>query len=207
MPVDDDATARWNRRYLGGDAPREPAEAVVELLEDLPPGRALDVAGGAGRHAIWLAQRGWDVLLVDAAEIGLRLAGERAHAAGATLKVLQRNLMAEPLPTGRFDLVVVVAFLDRDVLDAVPDALVPGGRLVFVQPTTTNLERHDRPPRRFLLEPGEMARIGDRLGLEVEVCDEGWWPDGRHQARLRARRPVAARRAGSRPAARAPMRS
>ena len=155
----------------------------------------MDVAGGAGRHAIWLAGRGWDVVLVDASEVGLRLAGERAHMAGVTLQVLQRNLMDDPLPPGPFDLVVVVAFLDRGVLDAIPDVLAPGGRLAFVQPTTTNLERHDRPPRRYLLEPGEMARIGARLGLEVEVCDEGWWGDedtGRHQARLLARRPVTA---------------
>ena len=199
MPDDEGTVARWNARYLGGDAPSGPSPVVLPLLEDLPAGRALDVAGGAGRHAIWLAQRGWDVLLVDAAEVGLRLAGRRAHEAQVTLRVLQRDLAADPLPTGPFDLVVVVAFLDHDVLDAVPEVLAPGGRLVFVHPTTTNLERHDRPPRRFLLEPGEMARIGDRLGLEVEVCDEAWWPDDRHQARLRARRPVAA--------ARAPMRA
>lgn len=185
----EDDIARWDERYRGGSAPSEPAAAVVELLEDLPPGQALDVAGGAGRHAIWLAARGWDVLLVDASEVGLRLARERAHEDGVTLRVLQRGLGLEPLPAGPFDLVVVVAFLDHDVLDAVPGVLAPGGRLVFVHPTTTNLERHDRPPRRFLLEPGEMVAIADRLELEVEVCEEGWSVDGRHEARMRARRP------------------
>ena len=187
--MDADPVARWNERYLGGDAPSEPSPAVVDLLADLPPGRAMDVAGGAGRHAIWLADHGWDVLLLDASEVGLRLAGQRAHAAGVTLRVLQRNLVADALPDGPFDLVVIVAFLDLDVLDAVPQVLAPGGRLVFVQPTVTNLERHDRPPRRYLLEPGQMGAIADRLGLEVEVCDEDWWSDGRHQARLRARCP------------------
>ncbi len=186
--MSEDDIARWDERYRGGDAPREPAAAVVELLEDLPPGRAMDVAGGAGRHAIWLAARGWDVVLVDASEVGLRLAGERAHESGVTLRVLRRDLGAEDLPSGPFDLVLVVAFLDHAVLDAVPGVLAPGGRLVFVQPTTANLERHARPPRQFLLETGEMAAVADRLGLEVEVCDEGWQPDGRHLARLRTRR-------------------
>lgn len=188
--MSEDDIARWDERYRGGDAPSEPGAAVVELLEDLPPGRAMDVAGGAGRHAIWLAARGWDVLLVDASEVGLRLAGKRAHEDGVTLRVLRRDLGTEALPSGPFDLVVVVAFLGHDVLDAVPGVLAPGGRLVFVQPTTTTLERQDRPPRRFLLEPGEMATIADRLGLDVEVCDEGWQPDDRHLARLRARRPA-----------------
>ncbi len=101
-----------------------------------------------------------------------------------------RDLDTAPLPTGPFDLVVVVAFLDHRVLDQVPGVLAPGGRLLFVHPTVANLERHDRPPRRFLLDPGEMAAIPRRLGLEVEVCDEGWSADDRHEARLLARRPT-----------------
>ncbi len=47
---------RWDARYADGDAPDEPAISFVELAKDLVPGRALDVAGGAGRHAVWLAR-------------------------------------------------------------------------------------------------------------------------------------------------------
>lgn len=181
---------RWDARYADGDAPVDPAASFVQLAEPLAPGRALDVAGGAGRHGLWLASRGWEVTLVDVSQVGVALARQRARDAGDVLTAEVRDLATAPLPPGPFDLVVVVAFLDRAVLDQVPQVLAPGGRLLFVQPTVTNLERHDRPPRRFLLEPGEAAAIADGLGLEVEVCDEGWSSDGRHEARLLARRPA-----------------
>lgn len=182
--------ARWDARYADGDAPDDPAASFVALAEDLPAGRALDVAGGAGRHALWLAGRGWDVTLVDVSSVGLELARRRAELAGLDITAAVHDLAVEPVPTGPFDLVVVVAFLDHAVLDQVPGVLTPGGRLLMVHPTIRNLERHDRPPRRFLLVPGEIATIAGRLGLEVEVCDEGWSADDRHEARLLARRPA-----------------
>lgn len=188
MATDD--AARWDTRYAAGDLPNAPAASFVELVDGLSPGRALDVAGGAGRHALWLAGRGWDVTLVDASPVAVDLARQRARQAGVDLTAEVRDLDTAPLPAGPFDLVVVVAFLDHQVLAQVPRVLAPGGRCLFVHPTVANLERHDRPPRRFLLEPGEITAIADRSGLEVEVCEEGWSVDGRHEARLLARRPA-----------------
>lgn len=188
MAVDD--AARWDARYAHGDAATEPAAAFVELARGLPPGRALDVAGGAGRHALWLARHGWEVTLADVSPVGVDLAARHARQAGVELATEVGDLDTAPLPAGPFDLVVLVAFLDHHVLDQVPGVLAPGGRLLFVHPTVANLERHDRPPRRFLLEPGEITTIPERLGLEVEICAEGWSGDGRHEARLLARRPA-----------------
>ena len=58
---------KWNDKYAAGfPMPREPAAVLVGLDRFLPRrGRALDVAGGAGRHGIWLAQRGLDVTIAD----------------------------------------------------------------------------------------------------------------------------------------------
>lgn len=182
--------ARWDARYADDDAWVEPATSFVELADGLAAGRALDVAGGAGRHALWLAAHGWEVTLVDVSPVGVAQARRRAQQAGLDITAEVRDLAVEPVPTGPFDLVVVVAFLDRAVLAQVPDVLAVGGRLLMVHPTISNLERHDRPPRRFLLEPGELAAIAGDLGLEIEVSDEGWSADDRHEARLLARRPA-----------------
>jgi tellurite methyltransferase len=182
---------RWDTRYATDGAPEEPSSFVVAQSERLPTtGTALDLAGGAGRHAIWLARRGLAVTLVDVSEVGLALARERADAAGVTISTTCRDLVADPLPPGPFDVVVVHGFLHHDVLDRVPAVMAPAGKLLFSQATTTNLERHDRPPRRFCLRPGEMAEIADRLGLEVVDLAEGWTPDGSHRAELVARRPA-----------------
>lgn len=186
----DDPAARWDARYAAGEAPTEPSAFVVAQADRLPAaGRALDVAGGAGRHAIWLAGRGLDVTLVDVSAEGLQLAEDRARAAGRALRTVQRDLAHEPLPAGPFDVVLVHAFLDHDVLDQVPAVLAPGGWFLFAQATVANLEAHARPPRRYLLERGEMARVADRLGLTVVELGEGWTPEGRHEAHLVARRP------------------
>lgn len=182
--------ARWDARYADGDVPLAPATTVVDHAADLAPGRALDVAGGAGRHALWLAGRGWQVTLVDVSAVGIELARRRAQEAGVAITTVVRDLAAAPLPSGPFDLVVVVAFLDRTVLAQVPRVLAPGGRLLFVHPTVANLERHGRPPGRFLLDPGEISTIADRLDLAVEVCEERWSGDGHHEACLLARRPA-----------------
>lgn len=181
---------RWDARYAEGDAPREPSSFVVAQADRLPAsGVALDLAGGAGRHAIWLARHGLDTMLVDVSEVGLRIAGQRAADAGVTLRALRRDVVVDGPPDGPFDVVVVHGFLDHGVLDRVPAILAPGGLLLFSQATTTNLERHDRPPARFCLAPGEMAEVADRLGLEVVALDEHWTPEGTHRAELVARRP------------------
>ena len=50
--------------------------AYDEFLSGASSGKALDVAGGVGRHAIWLAQRGWQVRLMDISEVGIQQATE-----------------------------------------------------------------------------------------------------------------------------------
>ncbi len=156
---------------------------------DVPrAGRALDVAGGSGRHAVWLAQRGLDVTLVDVSPVGVDLAQRRAAFAGVTINTIVADLETEPLPAGPWDLIVDINYLDRALFDAFARELAPGGWLVFCQPTITNLERHPRPDAPFLLQPDEARTLV--AGLDLVSYDERWFDDdGRHQARVVARRP------------------
>jgi SAM-dependent methyltransferase len=170
---------RWNETWRTRE-PAEPAAFLVEHEALLPrTGRALDVAGGAGRHALWLAARGLDVTLVDVSEVGLA----RAAAANPAVRTERVDLEeGGALPAGPFELVLCWHFLDRAHRDRYVDVLAPGGVLVIAQPTVLNLERHERPSRRFLAEPGELdAWVRDR-DLEIVVSVEGWNGDGRHEA-------------------------
>jgi SAM-dependent methyltransferase len=183
---------KWNARYAKEGASREPSALIVEL-EDLLPrqGRAIDVAGGGGRHAVWLAKRGLDVTLADIAEAGIEIARENASAAGVTLATQTIDLESDPFPEGPWDVILAFHFLLRPLFEVVPRVLAPGGLFVFVHPTRSNLERHPKPGPAFLLEDGEIKAIARGLKLDVVRCEEGWLAEGRHEARLVARRPMA----------------
>jgi 2-polyprenyl-3-methyl-5-hydroxy-6-metoxy-1,4-benzoquinol methylase len=188
-PPGENPRARWDARYRTGAGATDPSSFLLSLEHVLPrSGRALDIAAGRGRHAVWLAGRGLDVTAVDVSEVGLGLAREAAAAAGVRIRTLAADLEREPLPAGPWDLAVCFHYLHRPLLGRVPEALEPGGLFVFCQPTVRNLERHDRPGRRFLLEEGELPHLVSEL--EVLRYEEGWLEEGRHEARLFARRPV-----------------
>ena len=185
--------ARWNAKYEGGaGATAEPSPRLVELRSRLPcEGRALDVAGGAGANAIWLAQQGLESTLIDVSDVALARAAERAAAAGVELRTASVDLERESLPVGPWDLILCSHYLQRELIPAFAAALAPGGRLIWIHPTQTNLERHARPSARFLLAPGEARELVTRAGLELELAREGWVGEGagaRHLAQIVAAR-------------------
>ena len=65
------SAARWDARYAERGWLREPSSTVVDAVGALPPGRAVDLAAGPGRHARWLAARGWSVTAVDVSAVGV----------------------------------------------------------------------------------------------------------------------------------------
>ena len=176
--------ARWRER---GPVPGPPS-LLLTALDLLPDqGRALDLAGGNGRHALWLAERGLSVTLLDVSAVALEQAAAAARAATLPLETVCADLERDPLPAGPWDLILSFHYLNRDLWPRFPELLAPGGILVFVQPTRRNLERHERPGADFLLEEGEAARIAS--GFEVVRLEEDWSAEGRHEALLVARRP------------------
>ncbi len=173
MPNNDQQ--HWNHRYLAGEFGfREPDPFVMEAhknyLQPLLPvaSAGLDLAGGAGHHAIWLAQQGWRMVLADWSESALAIAREKAAALpadntletvqGAALDVLTRFQEQER----RFGFVLVSFFLDRAVLPLLPRVLAPGGLLLYRTYTVDN-ERLGNPrgPRNpeYLLRSQELLEV------------------------------------------------
>jgi SAM-dependent methyltransferase len=183
-----DDRIRWDAKYREASArPRRPSPFLVSVADILPPGgRALDVAGGAGANAVWLAGRGWDVTLADISPVGLSAAREHAQRAGVVLRTLEIDLEQDAFPSGPWDLIVCVHFLWRPLFATIPGELAPGGVLVAVHPTRSNLSRHESPGPRHLLEDGELPGLVS--GLELLKYEEGWTEEGQHDARLAARR-------------------
>jgi SAM-dependent methyltransferase len=180
---------QWDERYRHQPAPAAPASFVVDDLEPWleAPGRALDVAGGAGRNSLWLAERGWLTTLVDISPVAVGLVRQAAKARGVRINTIFADLAAEPLPAGPWDLILIVHYLQRDLFPRFVDRLAPRGLLAFSIATERNLERHERPPRPHLLELGEAEALVD--SLDVLFAAEDWFDDDRHEARIIARKP------------------
>lgn len=184
---------KWQARYAKDDgAPTPPEPFVTEALAQLPrAGRALDVAGGLGRHALALAAHGLQATLLDISPRGLERAHARAAERGLALETLALDLEAAPFPAGPFDVIVVAWFLLPEATwPALARALAPGGHLLYVHPTHENLERHPRPSARFLIAPGDLRARAAQVGLEVVAHEVGWDPRAHHTERLWARRPA-----------------
>jgi SAM-dependent methyltransferase len=141
-----DSTA-WDNRYAAAADlvwTAEPNRFVVEETADLAPGRALDLAAGEGRNAVWLAERGWQLTAVDfsavAVERGRALAGQR----GVLVDWQVADVLPYVPPAGRFDLVLIV-YLHLSagdlatVLRRAATALRAGGVLLVVGHDLANL--------------------------------------------------------------------
>lgn len=181
---------KWDARYRASPPSFTPSPILAELDAVLPRrGRALDVGGGAGRNALALARRGLDVTLADISPVGLDLARAEAERAGIHLETvaLDFELELDAVPAGPWDLILQLHSLHRPLFERYPALLAPGGLLVVVHPTRTNLERHSKPGPDFLLDDGELPGLVP--SLEIVRYEEGWSDEGRHEARLIARSP------------------
>lgn len=178
---------KWDERYSKPGPWQRPAPGwLTELDGELPhAGLGLDVAAGAGRIAVWLARRGLEVMAVDISPVGLALAREAARDEGVKVKTLVRDLSESPLPDGPFAAIACFHYRQVDLFPQLRARLVPGGVLIMECVTQRNLERHDRPSARWLVESNELLHAAQ--GLEVFYYREGWLGD-QHLARLAARR-------------------
>ena len=157
---------RWNQKYRENPgAWREPdpflAWAFSEYIQPLfaHGGRALDLAGGAGRHSIWLAQRGWDVALIDLSETGVELARQNAGPASHIHLVIDDLTQFRASQT-QFDVVMGFYYLERENLPEILKAVRPGGVLLYKTYTTDQLKLPGGPKDALrLLAPGELMRL------------------------------------------------
>ncbi len=152
----------WDERFRIGDhAGSEPDPFLTQLEEYqelLPVGRrALDIACGAGRNAVYLAERGWDVTACDISLVGLRQAQQLARERGVPLQLFCADLETAQLPAAAFDLILCFFYLERKLFPQFQAALRPGGFLVYKTYTWDQLRFPGRPRHStYLLQPQEL---------------------------------------------------
>jgi SAM-dependent methyltransferase len=164
----------WDARYAEkAQWSADPNPMIAAELEDLPPGRAVDLAAGEGRHALWLARRGWEVTAVDFSSVGLDR-GRAAPGGDAVRWVVADVLTWAPTepPAGPGLDLVLVAYLhlpEADTVDLLSRAvgwLRPGGRLVLLGHDVDNLTRGVGGPQ----DPAILHSV-DRLAPVAALLD------------------------------------
>lgn len=185
--------ARWDERYAAGDWADvdEPARILEDGQAWLPEsGLALDVACGAGRNALWLARRGFQVIAVDISWEGLKRLQRRAREEKLEVQIVLADLESFVLPPDSFDVIVNSRFLLRSLFPTFRKALRPGGLLLIETFNVDEIEVLGGDIRRaYALERGELRQVfGD---FEMLLYEEGVFEETegeRGLARMVARR-------------------
>lgn len=147
MNSEADQRERWNEKY------RTSPESWIEPDEFLPwvfrmfiqpafpnGGSALDFAGGAGRHALWLAQQGWDVTLIDISEAGVEQARQKAGLLAPHIHFVVDDLTQFHAAQTQFDVVMGFYYLDRAIFPEIVRAVRLGGLLLYKTYTLEQLK-------------------------------------------------------------------
>jgi SAM-dependent methyltransferase len=118
---------KWDAKYLANLGGSEPTPILEKYWNLAPVGRALDIACGNGRNSIFLADNGFAVDAVDISTVATnRLEGQHSN-----INVICTDLDEWIIPPDRYDLIVNIKFLDRQLFPMIRDGLKTGGVLIF----------------------------------------------------------------------------
>ncbi len=171
----------WDKRYGASDLVWgvAPNRVVAAELSQHPPGRALDLACGEGRNALWLAERGWKVVGVDFSEVAIGRARRQAAERGLAVDFVLADVLETPLDEAGFDL-VLLAYLQlypaerATALHRAAAAVRPGGTFLLVGHDLRNhTEGHGGPSDPSLLwTVAEVTTALTGLGFAVIRAEE-----------------------------------
>jgi tellurite methyltransferase len=184
----------WDERYRSGEQAAEdlnaaPAPLLVEAAMKLAPGKALDLACGTGRNALWLAEQRWSVTAVDGSPAAIEMLRSRASECGVTVNTRVADLEKHEyqIEPSDWNLVAICYYLQRDLFESAKQGVVPGGILISIVHITETGEE----PTAHRLRPGELEIYFQ--GWEILHRREGKPNDTAHQrsvAEIVARRPA-----------------
>lgn len=145
----------WDERYGSGKyCSAEPHKLLINLAGKLKPGKALDLACGAGRHAIFLAEKGWNVTAVDNSRVGIEITKKRAAEKAVEIDFRQADLEKGEfeIEPDTYDLICDFYYLQRDLFSQMKSGVNAGGVIV----STIHLYDAGGDTSPFLLNEGEL---------------------------------------------------
>ncbi len=189
---------RWNLKYEGTTYiyGKEPTAFLKEKLPLLTKGKALVLAMGEGRNAVYLAENGYDVTGVDISEVGIEKCERLAEERGVEVNSIVADLTDYDLGKEQYDLITNFYFYDRLILPRVVDSLKPGGIFVFETYSLDHPKHSKFGPKNpdYLVKPNELLETFKSLRIlyyedTVTELDEGMHKGKAALIRLIARKP------------------
>ena len=183
----------WDKRYEREEnAKEEPHPLVMEFASNLAPGRALDIACGVGRHAIWLAEREWQVTAVDSSPVAIEILRRRANEKGLEIDSRIADLEAREfvIAPDSYDLILNCRYLQRDLFPAIRAGARFGGMVIAIIAMADGDPDVKPMNPAFLLNPGELRAEFEGWDIVFEFEGKPLGDTGRRSmAQLVARRP------------------
>ncbi len=175
---------KWDTRYRQGSyqARTHPTELLAEWLPRLPRGRALDVACGAGRNALYLAAAGYQVDAIDISRVALDRLGATAQARDLEVTCIETDLESGELPDQSYDLIVMARYSQPSLIPRLLHLLRAGGHFLCEEHLATDCDVIGPSNPAFQMAPNQLLQLAAELRVlyyrEALVED----PDGRQAA-------------------------
>ena len=162
---------KWNQRYAEDSYHKNnPVTLVQDWLPRLPMGRVLDVACGAGRNAIFLAQAGHQVDAIDISRVGLNLARQKAENQGLSINWIEQDLDQPYQFDTEYDLIIVMWYVNLALISRLCDCLAPGGYLLCEEHLITDQEVIGPTCSNYRVAPGDLREAVS--GVDVLLYEE-----------------------------------
>lgn len=157
----DERTA-WDKTYLRKDYVfgKDPSEFLVKIIDQLPIGKALDIAVGEGRNAVFLAKKGFQVEGVDISVVGLRKAQKLAAENGVKIQTVNADLNKYKIQPNSYSVIINILYLQRSLFPEIKSGLKRGGMVVFETHTIDQLKNPGAASwvKEYLLEKDELKK-------------------------------------------------
>ena len=154
---------RWNLKYEGTTYiyGKEPTAFLNEKLSLLKKGKALVLAMGEGRNAVYLAENGFDVTGVDISAVGIEKCERLAEERGVAVNSVVADLTDYDMGREQYDLITNFYFFDKSILPGVIDSLKPGGIFIFETYSRDHPKHSKFGPKNpnYLVKPNELLEI------------------------------------------------
>ncbi len=169
---------KWNERYTKKDLiwSAAPNHVFVREVGTMKPGKALDVACGEGRNALWLAEQGWDVTGMDFSDVAIGKAKQIAAKRSLSINWIAADASSFELPQHEFDLAAILYLhtppeeRERWMANVI-NSIKPGGSFIYIAHDTSNIEHGVGGPQDLSLLPSLEEITSTLTGFEIQKAE------------------------------------